>query len=160
MKGKFKPILLLLLAFVLVFSMTLTGCGKDEKAEDSTKAETTQEASDEDVIPTLSPEEMKEAAELKEKAQEMNTQQDNFYGRWVATSEKAKYLYGNLEITINEDGTFTGNVTDEDFDGVWEKTDKGIRFDSELLSGELFFGDRCKLVIYDEYDTKVTLKKQ
>ena len=111
---------------------------------------------DEDVDYTTSAEQ----ASLAKKAEEMNKEEDNFYGRWVATSERAEYLYGNLEITVNEDGTFTGNVTEEDFSGTWEKVDKGIEFKSELLSGKLYFGKTCRMVIYDEYETPVTLTKK
>ncbi|MGI6766056.1 MAG: hypothetical protein ACOX4R_02430 [Lentihominibacter sp.] len=143
-----KGIISAVLAGIMAVSgFALVGCGdKDKDSEKPGKTtETTLNADD---------------RALKEKAAEMNKKEDSFYGTWVATSAQAEYLYGNLEITINEDGTFTGNVTDEDFSGKWEKTDKGIKFDSEILSGELFFGDKCKMVIYDEYDTKVTLKKQ
>ncbi len=143
-----KVIMSAVLAGIMAVSgFALVGCGDKDNGSDEpgTPTETTQNA-DEQV--------------LKEKAAEMNKKEESFYGTWVATSQQAEYLYGNLEITIKEDGTFTGNVTEEDFSGKWEKTDKGIKFDSEILSGELFFGNKCKLVIYDEYDTKVTLTKQ
>ena len=133
------------LSFMLVLSaFAFAGCSN--KDNDEEKASKQVQTSDETA--------------LKEKAAKMNQEEENFYGTWVATTEKAEYLYGNLELTITEDGTFTGNVTEEDFSGTWKKTDTGIRFDSELLSGELYFGDKCKMVIYDEYDTKVTLQKQ
>lgn len=144
-KKTIRLLLLALLTVCVVFALCACGDKTNKNGGDETTTAT-----------TLS----KEDAALKEKAEKMNQKEDSFYGRWVATSEQAEYLYGNLEITINEDGTFTGNVTDEDFGGNWEKTETGIKFESEILSGELFFGDKCKMVIYDEYDTKVTLEKQ
>ncbi|MDO4518475.1 MAG: hypothetical protein Q4B78_04630 [Bacillota bacterium] len=138
--------LLIVLAMALCLCMGFVACGGNSDS-----------GSDEDIDDI----EMTTTVnkELKEKADKMNKEEESFLGRWEATSEKAKYLYGNLEITINEDGTFDGNVTEEDFKGTWKKVDKGIEFSSEILSGKLFFGDNCRMVIYDEYDTLVTLQK-
>lgn len=143
MKNKIHFTLVVLTIFVITV-FAFAGCGNDAKTSDNDSATATSALS---------------SSELKAKAEEMNNDKESFYGTWVATSDKAEYLYGNLEITINEDGSFTGNVTQEDFSGTWEKAENGIEFSSVLLSGELYFGDTCKMVIYDEYDTKVTLKK-
>ena len=93
------------------------------------------------------------------KAQEMNAQEDNFYGTWKATSSDAENLYGHLIITINEDGTFDADVTDEKFSGTWKKTSGGISYTSELMNGKIYFGESLDMVIEDA-GVSVTLEKQ
>ena len=92
-------------------------------------------------------------------AKTLNSDAVNFYGSWSATSERAKYLYGNLDITIKQDGTFDANVTDEDFSGTWTKTDYGIHFDNEYLWGVMYYNDKCKM-IFDDDDLSIVLTKQ
>lgn len=98
-----------------------------------------------------------------EQAQELNKHEESFYGTWSATSAKAEHLYGNLDLTINEDGTFDGNVFQMDFKGTWEKIDEGISLDSDFIEGALYFGEKCRLVIredlYDGSSLRVTMTK-
>ncbi|MCQ2546191.1 MAG: hypothetical protein MJ161_01415 [Clostridia bacterium] len=146
---KRKNMLSIMLAIVMILSMSLVfgACGSDNEDDQTATAE---EQTTEAVDP--------EAAELQAKAIEMNKDEKNFLGTWVATTANAEYWYGHLEITINEDGTFDADVTDEKFSGTWEKIDGGIRYESELMNGTLFYGKRCRMVI-DDQDVKVTLKK-
>ena len=44
----------------------------------------------------------------------------DFIGAWQAPSEQAKYLWGNINLRIKEDGTWTGNITEESFHGRWK----------------------------------------
>lgn len=92
-------------------------------------------------------------------AKSLNSDASNFYGTWSATSERAKYLYGNLDITINQDGTFNANVTGEDFSGTWTKTDYGIHFDNEYLWGVMYYNDKCNM-IFDDDDMAIRLTKK
>ena len=65
------------LSFMLVLSaFAFAGCSN--KDNDEEKASKQVQTSDETA--------------LKEKAAKMNQEEENFYGTWVATSEKAEYL--------------------------------------------------------------------
>ena len=153
-------------AVACLLAMGLAACGSSDTASENT--ENTEPVSTTEDIVAKAEMEMEEyegddsepTPEMISKATEMNKQEDSFYGTWKAESEQAEYLYGNLEITISKDGSFKGNVTGEDFSGKWTKQDTGIEFKSDILSGRLFFGQKCQMIIYDEYETPVTLTKQ
>ena len=133
------------LVIILSFScLLITSCGNKE-SDDNGKQNKTDYSE-------MTPE------ELEKKAIELNKSEENFYGTWKATSDNAEMLYGHLNITIDEDGTFDADVTDEIFSGTWEKIDGGIEYHSVLMNGQLFYGKKCKMVIEDS-DIKVTLKK-
>ena len=146
-KMKKKRILMLVMVAVMIaFSgIAMTACGDKDSGDKNKDLKTTDNADLTD-------------EELKEKATELNKDEDNFYGTWKATSDNAEMLYGHLEITINEDGTFDADVTDEVFSGRWEKIDGGIEYKSELMNGKLFYGKKCHMVIEDS-DLYVTLTK-
>lgn len=91
--------------------------------------------------------------------EELNDSKESFLGTWVGTSESTEYLYGSISLTINEDNTFDADVSDEKFSGTWEKIDGGIKFDSVYISGEMYFGKKCKMVIYEEDVAPVVLEK-
>lgn len=133
------------LVIILSFScLLITSCGNKEPDDNGKQNKTD--------YSEMTPE------EPEKKAIELNKSEENFYGTWEATSDNAEMLYGHLNITINEDGTFDADVTDEIFSGTWEKIDGGIEYHSELMNGQLFYGKKCKMVIEDS-DIKVTLKK-
>lgn len=75
-----------------------------------------------------------------------------FYGSWTATSDKAIYLYGNIDITVNENGTWTGNITDEKLGGKWEKVDDHLHMVSELFSFDLEFESSGELILKETGD--------
>ena len=135
--------LTVIMALTMIFAFCACGCQDKEHSE---KADNT-----EPVIYT------NEAGQTQ---QELNAEEESFYGKWVATSAHAEYLYGNLELTINEDGTFDANVTEIPFQGTWEKTEDGISFDSEYITGKMYFGKKCKMVIYEDDIAPITLEKQ
>lgn len=62
-----------------------------------------------------------------------------YFGSWKATSDKAMYLYGNVDITVNEDGTWKGNITEEDLQGSWEDKGDHLHLTSDLFSFDLAF---------------------
>lgn len=45
----------------------------------------------------------------------------SFYGDWIADSEKAQSLFGDLKISFNEDGTYSAVVTGESISGTWTR---------------------------------------
>ena len=68
---------------------------------------------------------------------------EDFYGSWKATSKRSAYMYGNVDITIKEDGTWNGNVTEEDFHGKWTY-DNGavvIKDSEDIIDFTLFYND-------------------
>lgn len=72
-----------------------------------------------------------------------------FYGNWEASSDKAKYLYGNLNLKINKDGTWSGNITEEDFSGKWATNGTGITLSSEIINCDLFYTEDGSLMFRD-----------
>ena len=61
-------------------------------------------------------------------------------------------LYGNLEITINKNGTFDANITGENLHGKWHKIDGGIEYKNELISGKIFYGPTC-IMTFEEFNS-------
>lgn len=157
MKNSKKLTVLLLMAFVLAFGGILTACGSSsEEALD-----------DSDIDYALNEGEMDKLQVDPSKAsqaQKLNEDKENFYGTWTATSPEAQNLYGHLEITINDDGTFDADITNEKFSGTWTKIDGGISYTSELISGKFYYGPTCQMIIQEngetaEDDISVTLEK-
>ena len=159
MKSTKKITLLLLMACVLAFSGILTACG--------TASEEPQ-LDESDIDYALNEGEMdniKVDPSKASEAQKLNQEEENFYGTWVATSPEAQNLYGHLEITINENGTFDADITDEQFTGTWKKIDGGISYTTEAISGKFYYGPTCQMIIQEngetaEDDIRVTLEKQ
>ena len=144
----------LLIALLLGMGACLTACGEEDIDEDINVSDDYALNEDLEVQPSKN-------KTLIKKAQEMNKDPQNFLGTWEATSDEAKNYYGHLIITINEDGTFDADVADEKFSGTWTKIDGGISYTSELMSGKLFYGDTCEMIIDNpEKDIKVYLKQK
>ena len=64
---------------------------------------------------------------------------DDYVGTWTATSDKAIYLYGNLDVTVNADGTWTGNVTGEKIGGNWKQVGDRLHMENELFSFDMAY---------------------
>lgn len=89
-------------------------------------------------------EEFEDAEIVKEKKES-----GDFIGSWTADSDQARYLYGNIDITINEDGIWDANVTEEDFKGTWKEDEYGITLTSDLLDCRFYFTDTGTLIMED-----------
>ena len=139
-RGKKIPVALFSILVILMICIVSTGCGADgEMTDDDLDYIMNEEVEDNtNVDPS-------KAAE----AEALNKDEKNFIGSWSATSEEARNLYGNLEITINADGTFDADVTGEVFSGTWTMGDSGISYESELMKGNIFYGNHGRLVIED-----------
>lgn len=86
-----------------------------------------------------------------------------FYGSWTATSDKAIYLYGNIDITVNENGTWTGNITGEKLGGKWEQVGDRLHMDDELFSFDLAFESSGELMLIetgDDYTFNTVMSKK
>ena len=151
MKRAFYTVLILTMALALcgIFS----ACGDDSSSDQSSDQTTTEQG-----------------ASVQQSTTEsggvviVETPKEDFYGTWSADSGKAEHLYGNFSVTINEDGTWTGVITDEEMKGTWEETEFGVRIRDEEYDWEcdLFRTDKGNFIV-DEVDLegegKVVLTK-
>ena len=89
---------------------------------------------------------------------------DEFYGSWTAPSEKAEYLYGNIDLTIKSNRTWKGNVTNISLKGSWEPYEGGIHIkDNEgLINWKLYFTDDNVMLMedIDDLGNPIVLKKK
>ena len=171
MKEYMKKFICIML--VAVMSIFLISCGSkkapaEEPAEDDTEItmddiEEMMESEDEDYDNGIVFEEEADGAEIVTQKKSV----EDFIGSWEVTSGQAKYQYGNVDLTINEDGTWTGNVTEEDFEGKWKESGDGILLTCDVFEFALAFTDKGVLVMqYDPEDetgelvTSVLTKKQ
>ena len=75
------------------------------------------------------------------------------------------YQYGNVDIEVKEDGTWSGNVSREPLTGKWSETDEGLHLTSDLFDCDLMFTEDNVLVMRyspnedGEYLTTVLTKK-
>lgn len=84
--------------------------------------------------------------------------EEDFYGRWSVKSDKAEYLYGNVDLKIRDDHTWSGNITEEDFHGKWQAGSNGIIIkDTEgIIHWNLYFTSNGQLVFKDMDDPDTT----
>lgn len=152
---------------VLILSLALTlmvSCAKDDDDEDIGGAGNTgQETETVNGIEDVESDEVSESVERdpaldKEvegaRIRRVKSKPEKFFGSWQAVSEKAEFLYGNVDLHINEDGTWTGNVTEIDLEGKWTKNSKGITIkDKEgLINWDLFYTGDGTLMFDDNED--------
>ncbi|MBQ6440342.1 MAG: hypothetical protein IJJ06_09510 [Mogibacterium sp.] len=86
-----------------------------------------------------------------------------FYGSWTATSDKAIYLYGNIDITVKENGTWTGNITGEKLGGKWEQVGDHLHMDNDLFSFDLSFESSGEMILIetgDDYTFNTVMTKK
>ena len=60
-------------------------------------------------------------------------------------------MFGNVDLVINEDGTWTGNIVEEDFSGTWEYVDSSLNITSSdnLIKWNLFYVEDGSLMFKD-----------
>jgi len=76
--------------------------------------------------------------------------QEDFYGTWVADSGHALFLYGDLELTIEEDGNWHGVVVDEEEKGTWTFDGQSMKLTSEFFEADLVFAEDGKLIMQED----------
>lgn len=79
---------------------------------------------------------------------------EDFVGNWVATSNRAEYSWGNVNLKIMEGGKWKGNITEEDMHGKWTPYGKGVllKDSDELINWTLYFTAEGTLVFEDNED--------
>lgn len=95
----------------------------------------------------------------------MPHEKEDYIGAWSAMSEQSKYLFGNVDLKIYEDGNWSGNITEENFNGKWRYTNSSVMItDTEgLIRWRLFFVADGSLMFEDLDDpdlTPLVLKKR
>ena len=151
-----KKRLIIFLAIVLAFSMVFSvSCKKHATKDDySQVAPVPDDANlDPESGINLLPEgngiifdEEIDGAELSYKKEDPS----KFVGEWEATSDQASHLYGNVNIKINDDHTWTANITDEDVTGKWEETKTGIKLKSDYWNYDLDFDEGGNLIMTEK----------
>ena len=73
----------------------------------------------------------------------------DYYGEWEATSDQAHYLYGSIDITVKEDGTWEGEITEEPLSGTWEDQGDHLHMNNEIFNFDLAFSSGGNLMMID-----------
>lgn len=146
-----KRYLILLLTIALTLSM-FASCKKEASKEDYEKVMPVENPEDYDpesglkLLPEgngISYPEEQDGADVQFKKEDTSM----FVGEWEATSDMSNQLYGNVDITINDDHTWSGNITDEEFSGKWVETDDGIQITVGVHDLGLAFDDNGTLIM-------------
>lgn len=166
MKTSLRKILCMILAVTMI--LLLAGCKKNaEQNTDSEGEVSMEEIADvqaegtEDYDNGIYFDEEADGAEIVAKKKSS----DEFVGSWKATSGQSIYQYGNVDIEVKEDGTWSGNVSREPLTGKWSETNEGLHLTSDLFDCDLMFTEDNVLVMRyspnedGEYLTTVLTKK-
>ena len=147
-----KKKLILLLTIVLVFSLFVS-CKKKATEEDYAQVVPVPEDSAEydpesgiKLIPEgngITYEEEMDGADIQYTKEDTS----EFVGEWVADSDMANQLYGNVDIKINDDHTWSGNITDDEYSGEWTESENGIEIKVGFHDFGLAFSDSGNLVM-------------
>lgn len=134
MNTTLKRILCVILALILVLVLFL--CIKNSKSADtSEETEVTAEDSTAGQDNEIFFYEESDSAVIVPQKKAV----DEFIGSWTATSARASYQYGMVNITIEEGGTWNGYIAYEDLKGTWTEIEDGIHLTSDLFDGDLKF---------------------
>lgn len=142
---KRKKIIVILMIVAIAILLFLFIALRPEKSTDVESAPSENEITEMDEGEGIVMEEEDEGTTIEK----VKKESDDFIGKWSATSDQAKYLYGNIDIEIKENGKWTANVTDEEFGGTWEKDDYGITLTSDLLDCKFYFSSSGNLIMED-----------
>lgn len=146
---------LLAVGFSLIMMLSFAACGASEE-------ETVATANADNNNKQVSAEDLNGAEKKAEDGViKVDIPTNNFVATWTATSAKAEYLFGNLTVTLNNDNTWTGIVTDENLHGTWEERDFGVHLydEVELWECDLFYTENDNFVL-NEDGIKIVLARQ
>lgn len=156
-----KKIISLFLVCLLISSAALlSSCKKEEEEKPSG-------------VSTGLKQQMKESEDFEDPAYKneedtavlVNTPhpEEDYIGKWTASSDHAEWLYGNVNLKINDDHTWSGNITDESYSGRWTYTNQGvvIKDTKGYINWKLYFVADGSLVFEDndQPGTAIVLKK-
>ena len=140
-------LLSILAILVLIASFSMVACSKsndEEGLSSDNNPQLSREESDYDDPSFINEEEDATLITISHK-------EEDFYGTWETKSEKAEYMYGNVKLKINDDHTWSGNITGEKLKGKWTAVDTGIIIkDADgLIYWNLFFVSDGSLMFKD-----------
>ena len=156
MKNTLRMFLILLMSLSLALAFSACS-GSSEGGDDAQPEEETQQEEEEDgdeYLPFeeepdfengISFDEELEGTELEFKEVDENL----FIGDWESTSGHSVYLYGNIDLSIKADGTWTGNVAEEPLEGTWTFDGTTFTLNNELLNATLSFTEDDVLVMQE-----------
>lgn len=140
-----KKISIALLAFIMIFSFA--ACGSDSGDAENEPVE------DAEVVELPESDDVLYAEEAEGFVIErVETDPAAYVGTWESNSNNAVLLYGNVRITVNADGTWTGNISEEDLSGKWEDKGTYLHMDNEMFSFDLAFDEAGTLVMIENND--------
>ena len=151
-----RIISLLLIASLLLSCMALAACKKSADDEEQSASvdidELAEDIEGEDDYEDPNPDDPAYDNEL-DGAEPVMTAHDekDFYGKWSATSERAHYVFGNVDLVISDDGSWSGNIVEEEYTGTWEYKDSSLNIKSSdnLINWNLFFVEDGSLMFKD-----------
>lgn len=168
MKESIRKMLCIML--VVSMSLFLAGCGSKSEEPAAQEAEEIEEISADELIEEgeedydngIYFEEEMDGAEVVTQKKDAG----EFVGSWTATSGQALYQYGNVDITVEADGKWSGNISDEALEGTWKESGDGIYLTSDIFECQLAFSESGALIMQyspdeeaEEYITTVLSKK-
>lgn len=77
---------------------------------------------------------------------------EGFIGSWTAKSGQAAYFYGNVDIKIDTNGTWKGNITEEELRGKWIEKDGGLYLTSEIFNCTLKKSPEGHLIMQEDIE--------
>lgn len=135
------------LFLILMLGLSLISCSsggsEDSEGSEGTEIEEPDVIDEDDSSPGIAFEEEAEDEDLHF----IKSEDSDFYGTWSATSDLAEYYYGNFTITINPDGTWKGDITDEPMTGKWTRDGNFINITNEYIDLTLAFADTGNLIL-------------
>lgn len=141
---KKRLLALYMMLMLIVSGVIMVSCSKSVPADESEQAKQDMGLENPDIDNPVYENEQ-EGVEVTE----ATADQEAFYGNWEAASDRAEYLYGNLNLSIMKGGNWEGNITEEDFKGTWKYNGTGITISSELINADLFFSSDGALMFKD-----------
>ena len=151
-----KTVPFIIILCMLVQIACFTACSKDEEASDpvSDSLKREMKIDDNDFEDPAFDNEI-EGAEITT----IPRKEDAFIGTWEAPSDKAAYLYGNVNLKINDDHTWSGNITNESFQGKWMAYQSGIVIkDNEgFINWRLYYTSDGTLMFSEVKDPEIAL---
>lgn len=77
-----------------------------------------------------------------------------FIGTWRSTSDRAIYYYGDVELTIKDNGTWKGIITEEDVKGTWTFSGNTMHMNDVVVDFDfdLAFNNTGKLLMIERLE--------
>jgi len=144
-----KKFCIAILAFIMIFSFTACKSSDDTSADGDVN-EQVEEMEDEELVEmpegedTVYPEEIDGAV-----IEKVKTDSSKYVGTWEGRSFHAVELYGNIEVTVNKNGTWTANITEDNLSGTWKDEGDHLHMESEAFVFDLAFDKEGALVLIE-----------